>query len=339
MDLLAFAAAVRRITKGAQATAPNAVAIGRNASANAPDAIAVGNDCSANNPRAFAAGPGASANAEDAVAIGSMASANMPGAMALGSWCSSNDENSFAAGYWSSANAFGATALGHEAYANDPESTAIGHGSMSNGDEATAIGHGSYANDAEAVAIGHEAFANGPSSVAIGEYVSANMPGAWVIGSGIDAENPLENGVQNSLLIAIRAALGLLAILGGTGPGTRGKFGVGVGTDSAELANIDDGGFLVGGDLYHCGARAGFFGGLPVTRPDGVAEPVGVLTCPAPGTPVYDLSEPTSGGFGFATADEFRSAMQVLADTQARLNDLIGKINALNLIAPSGGGE
>lgn len=57
------------------------------------------------------------------------------------------------------------------------------------------------------------------------------------------------------------------------------------------------------------------------------------ITHTAPGTPDYAIQDLTnSGGFGFATKDEGNSVLKVVANLQARLQEVENRLEALGLV-------
>jgi hypothetical protein len=82
--------------------------------------------------------------------------------------------------------------------------------------------------------------------------------------------------------------------------------------------------------FYHQG-ELGFFGVGPSGQQAVMTADL-AFTCPAPTTPDYDFTA-TSGGYGFASEDEFNSCLAVLAAVQTRLNEVITALQAYGLLA------
>jgi hypothetical protein len=81
------------------------------------------------------------------------------------------------------------------------------------------------------------------------------------------------------------------------------------------------------------GNKLGFFGVTPVIRQTELTDELTTITHTAPGTPDYALSDLTdTGGFGFATKDEGNSVLAVIANLQARVNELETKLTAYGLL-------
>ncbi len=71
------------------------------------------------------------------------------------------------------------------------------------------------------------------------------------------------------------------------------------------------------------GNKLGFFGATPVSQQASLTATLTTITHTAPGTPDYAVAALTdTGGFGFATADEGHTVLSVIANLQARVNEL-----------------
>lgn len=135
-----------------------------------------------------------------------------------------------------------------------------------------------------------------------------------------------------------------------------GKLGVGTSSPSAEVAI--NGGLHVGGDsdpgdnnllvdgtvqstgelhldgdLNHDGSNVGFYGATPVAKQSALTTQLTTITCSAPGTPDYAITDPVqSTGFGFSTSDEMLSALKVIANLQTRLGELETRLKNYGLL-------
>jgi len=79
--------------------------------------------------------------------------------------------------------------------------------------------------------------------------------------------------------------------------------------DGTSLFKIDD------------ADKIGFFNVTTVVRQSALTAQLTTVTCTAPGTPDYAIADAVSGGYGFSTADEFQSAVKVIANLQTRLSE------------------
>jgi hypothetical protein len=71
------------------------------------------------------------------------------------------------------------------------------------------------------------------------------------------------------------------------------------------------------------GNKLGFFGADPVVKPAALTGQLTTLTFVAPGVADYDIVAPIQNtGWSFATADEFKTVMAVIANLQTRLGEL-----------------
>jgi hypothetical protein len=93
------------------------------------------------------------------------------------------------------------------------------------------------------------------------------------------------------------------------------------------------GSLAIAQDLAHRGSYAGFYNTTPVAKPAAITAAVTTVTHTAPAADDYAISSPvTSGGYMFANANEFNSAMKALANAQTRIADLYSRIQSLGLI-------
>jgi hypothetical protein len=82
------------------------------------------------------------------------------------------------------------------------------------------------------------------------------------------------------------------------------------------------------------GGTAGFFGATPVSKGAALTTALTSITATAPGTPDYAIANLTSTTpFGFASADEGQTVLTVIANLQARVNQLESRLQAYGLLA------
>jgi len=87
------------------------------------------------------------------------------------------------------------------------------------------------------------------------------------------------------------------------------------------------------GDLDHNGSKVGFFGVTPTTRQTSLTSQLTTLTCSSPITPDYNISDPiNSNAYGFASSDEFKTVMSIIANLQARVAELESKLRNYGLL-------
>ena len=83
--------------------------------------------------------------------------------------------------------------------------------------------------------------------------------------------------------------------------------------------------------------KLGFFNATPVVQQTELTDELTTITHTAAGTPDYALQDLIDSGagsaFGFATKDEGNTVMAVIANLQARVNELETKLVALGLLA------
>ncbi len=81
------------------------------------------------------------------------------------------------------------------------------------------------------------------------------------------------------------------------------------------------------------GNKLGFFAVTPVTRQTELTDELTTITFTSPGTPDYAIQNLThSSPFGFATQDEGNTVLSVIANLQARVNELETKLTAYGLL-------
>ena len=110
-------------------------------------------------------------------------------------------------------------------------------------------------------------------------------------------------------------------------------FGVGVLTvgDANDIAVGTTTGTKIGTATTQ---KLGFFNATPVVQPAEITDELTTITHTAPGTPDYAIQNLTdTNGFGFATADEGNTVLSVIANLQARVNDLELRLVSLGLLA------
>jgi hypothetical protein len=82
------------------------------------------------------------------------------------------------------------------------------------------------------------------------------------------------------------------------------------------------------------GNKMGFFGATPVVKPAALTGQLTTLTFVDPGVPDYDIVAPIQNtGWGFATADEFKTVMSVIANLQTRMDQLESRQQGLGLLS------
>jgi hypothetical protein len=80
--------------------------------------------------------------------------------------------------------------------------------------------------------------------------------------------------------------------------------------------------------------KLGFFNATPVVQPTEITDELTTITFSAPGTPDYaiqDLTQTTP--YGFVTSDEAQTLLSVVANLQARVNELETVLSTLGLVA------
>lgn len=88
--------------------------------------------------------------------------------------------------------------------------------------------------------------------------------------------------------------------------------------------------------MNHASGKISFFGATPVTKQTELTDELTTITHTAPGTPDYaiqDLVDSSAGAtFGFATKDEGNTVLSVIANLQARVNELETKLTNYGLL-------
>ena len=78
----------------------------------------------------------------------------------------------------------------------------------------------------------------------------------------------------------------------------------------------------------------GFYGATPITQPTEITDELTTITHTAPGTPDYAIQDLTNTSpYGFVTQDEGNTALSVIANLQARVNELEDVLSSLGLLA------
>lgn len=84
-------------------------------------------------------------------------------------------------------------------------------------------------------------------------------------------------------------------------------------------------------------SKISFFGATPVAQQSEITDELSTITHTAPGTPDYAIQDLVDSGagsaFGFATKDEGNSVLAVIANLQARVNELETAMVALGFLA------
>ena len=112
----------------------------------------------------------------------------------------------------------------------------------------------------------------------------------------------------------------------------------GTGASGVQLQGCVAGGAGTGDNsfatmLQILGNRVGVFGVTPVVRPTALTTALTTLTFTAPGTPDYAIADFTqTTPWGFASQDEARTVMSVIANLQTRVGEINTKLQALGLL-------
>ena len=101
------------------------------------------------------------------------------------------------------------------------------------------------------------------------------------------------------------------------------------GDDDMLLNDIE-----IDGDLNHDGSNIGFFGTAPTTQQTALTTQDTSITHTAPGTPDFAIQNFTqTTPFGFVTADEANTVLQVVLNLQTRVQEIETKLKAYGLLA------
>jgi hypothetical protein len=79
--------------------------------------------------------------------------------------------------------------------------------------------------------------------------------------------------------------------------------------------------------------KLGFFGVTPVVQQTELTDELTTITHTAPGTADFDIQNLSLTGYGFVTEDEGNTVLSVIANLQARVNELETKLVALGFLA------
>jgi hypothetical protein len=79
--------------------------------------------------------------------------------------------------------------------------------------------------------------------------------------------------------------------------------------------------------------KLGFFGVTPVVQQTELTDELTTITHTAPGTADFAIQDLSLTGYGFVTADEGNTVLSVIANLQARVNELETKLVALGFLA------
>ncbi|MDD5640419.1 MAG: hypothetical protein PHX53_02135 [Syntrophales bacterium] len=124
---------------------------------------------------------------------------------------------------------------------------------------------------------------------------------------------------------------GVLKLQPGVSTGT-GESGVEVYGCSAGATGVNDNALALMFQVL--GSKMGFFGATPVVKPAALPAQLTTLTFVDPGVPDYDIVAPIQNtGWGFATADEFKTVMSVIANLQTRMGQLESRQQGLGLLS------
>ena len=145
------------------------------------------------------------------------------------------------------------------------------------------------------------------------------------------AGRSLTLGAGGATTGATNKAGGILKLQPGVSTGS-GESGVEVYGCPAGAAGVNDNALAL--MLKVLGNKMGFFGAGPVVKPAALTAQLTTLTFVAPGVADYDLAAPVQNtGWGFSTADEFKTAMSVIANLQTRLGQLETRQQGLGLLS------
>jgi hypothetical protein len=117
-----------------------------------------------------------------------------------------------------------------------------------------------------------------------------------------------------------------------------GRLGLGVSSPTSLLHLADAGNIQVGtttGTKIGTAAaqKLGFFGVTPVVQQTELTDELTTITHTAPGTADFAIQNLSLTGYGFVTEDEGNTVLSVIANLQARVNELETKLVALGFLA------
>ena len=205
--------------KQVQATAKNAIAIGRATQATSQDATAIGTDATASNT--------------DAIAIGRKSNASGSTSIGFGYNTKSTDTNTVAIGTDVSATAESAIALGRKTTASGLSSTAVGPLANASGKYSSAFGMSTSAANEGSLALGNGASATVDNGVALGSGSKANVGSGT---AGFDPHASRNDPYTNLSGNTLTSTWGAVAV--GDGTNTRQIIGVAAGTNDTDAVNV-----------------------------------------------------------------------------------------------------
>ena len=142
--------------KQVQATAKNAIAIGRATQATSQDATAIGTDATASNTDAIAIGRKSNASGSTAIGFGYNTKSTATNTVAIGTDVSATAESAIALGRKTTASALNATAVGPIANASGKYSSAFGMSAAASKENSLALGTNANASLDKSVALGSD---------------------------------------------------------------------------------------------------------------------------------------------------------------------------------------
>ncbi|MBS4913511.1 MAG: hypothetical protein KHZ77_05045 [Veillonella sp.] len=165
------------------ATGDDSVAIGVFAEATKPNATAMGAKAKATNYNTIALGDFANASGIGSTAVGDYAKASSHSTVAVGSDANATGLESIAVGHTAKGTGYQATAVGSEATASGINALSAGFGSSVKGQFGSAFGSAAAADGDFATATGYGAKATANSATALGENSTASIEGGVALGS------------------------------------------------------------------------------------------------------------------------------------------------------------
>ena len=142
--------------KQVQATAKNAIAIGRATQATSQDATAIGTDATASNTDAIAIGRKSNASGSTSIGFGYNTKSTATNTVAIGTDVSATAESAIALGRKTTASALNATAVGPIANASGKYSSAFGMSAAASKENSLALGTNANASLDKSVALGSD---------------------------------------------------------------------------------------------------------------------------------------------------------------------------------------
>jgi hypothetical protein len=149
--------------------------------------------------------------------------------------------------------------------------------------------------------------------------------------AGDSAGRSLTLGAGGATSGATNRAGGSLKLQPGVSTGS-GESGVEVYGCPAGTPGVNDNALAV--MIKVLGNKMSFFGATPVVKPAALTAQLPTLTFVDPGVPDYDIVAPIQNtGWGFSTADEFKTVMSVIANLQTRMGQLESRQQGLGLLS------